>query len=245
MTSAEKRYRNELNLWDETLDGFEASEYSVPIFPRNKLILKKDGKKLLKHKITDPEGLYNQYKRRQVQYFESLVPMGLDGPVPDALPDMDTSNSGFSNMDLTGSSDMGTFDSFSFSFEESLEDTGSSFSMLDDNPNSEESSKIDESEGDSLQLFADNNPLFQNLWRPSQPEVEPRDHPLKNKYVKDEEKQQAIQYFGDEFLYTPDPSKDMEQGIVVERIGTNYYYLYKTKEPDWRLEYAQQLTTRV
>ena len=71
MTSAEKRYRTALKVWDENVDGFADSKYSVPIFPRQKLILKKDGKKLLQHKITDPKGLYDEYKRRQVEYFKN------------------------------------------------------------------------------------------------------------------------------------------------------------------------------
>lgn len=174
------------------------------------------------------------------QYFKTLIdpdmePFGLDGPVPDALSDTDLSNLTFSdapNLDTSNLSNFsGTFDMDSFSVEESSRNDTESSSWQD----------LDSSLNDDDDYEDD----FQNLWRPSQPEVEPRVHPLKNKYVKDDTKQQVIQYFGDEFLYAPNPAKNMEPGIVAERIGTNYYYLYKTNEEDWRLEYAQQLITRV
>lgn len=251
MTSAEKRYRTELNLWDKTLDGFADSDYSVPIFPRKKLILKKDGKKLLKHKITDPKGLFDEYKRRQVQYFKIMLdpdmePFGLGEPVSDALHDTELPNSVFPpSPDVLPDTDSNVTDASNLDTSD-FSDIHNPFSVEESSRNDTESSSWQDlyssSNDDDDDDYEDD---FQNLWRPPQSEVEPRDHHLKKKYVKDKdkEKQQAIRYFGDEFLYTPD--LDMEPGIVVERIGKTYYYLYKTSEEDWRLEYAQPLTTRV
>jgi len=259
MTSAEKRYRTALNLWDETFDGFEDSKYSVPIFPRNNLILKKDGENLIKYKITNPEGLYEEYKRRQVEFFKIMLdpnmqpfvlggptpdafvdpnmePFVLGGPVPDALSDTDLLNLMDASNLTSNLSDFSGMDSFSVE-ESSRNDTDSSWQDFNSSSNDDDD--------DFQNLWRHYKDVFQNLWRPSQSEVEPRVHPLKNTYVKDKKKQKAIQYFGDEFLYAPNPAKNMKRGIVVERIGTNYYYLYKTNEEDWRLEYAQQLTTRV
>ena len=74
MTSAEKRYRTALNnilddnMWDDKEDVFKDSDYSVPIFPRKKLVLMTNGKDLIRYKITDPQGLYDEYIDRQSTY---------------------------------------------------------------------------------------------------------------------------------------------------------------------------------